>query len=88
VRDFVNLPGVNFIVPGLSAYSDLRPTPGPTPDGGFPAEVWGRARQTDNAFANVHLSANAGFLKDWVELAEAALQDCWTDSVPPMPSSR
>ena len=77
VRDFVNLPGTDFIVSGLSTWSDLRPTPSPAADGGFPAEVWGLARQSDNAFAEVHMTASAGLLKDWVRLASAALEPCW-----------
>lgn len=77
VRDMTAMPAVNFAIAGVTPYSDLRLTPGPAADGGFPAEVWGYARQADNAFAHQHVTATAGLLKDWVGLAEDALRPCW-----------
>ncbi|MBU1323965.1 MAG: hypothetical protein KJ676_01850 [Alphaproteobacteria bacterium] len=83
VIDMTNLPGLQLSIPGVTAQSSLRPTPGPATIGG-PGEVWGLARQADNAFATVHMTATVGFLKDWVGLAEEALAPCWTDAEPPV----
>lgn len=48
--------------------------------------VWGRAQQSDGAFAEVRLSANAGELAERIGAADDALRPCWADAAASGPS--
>ena len=76
----------NFTI-GTIRMPDLRPRPPsyiawPHPKGP-PTEatlytIWGRGQQPDASFAGYSVSANAGIVAEWAQMAEKTLMPCWT----------
>ncbi|MNX68017.1 hypothetical protein D3C86_991780 [compost metagenome] len=76
----------NFTI-GTIRVPDLRPRapsyiPWPHPKGP-PTEaavytIWGRGQQPDASFAHYSVSANAGIVAEWAQMAEKTLMPCWT----------
>jgi hypothetical protein len=40
--------------------------------------IWGRGQQPDASFADYSVSANAGIVAEWAQMAETTLAPCWT----------
>lgn len=80
----------NFTI-GTIRVPDLRPRPPshiawPHPKGP-PTEaalytIWGRGQQPDASFADYSVSANAGIIAEWAQMAEKTLLPCWTSPNP------
>lgn len=44
--------------------------------------IWGRGQQPDASFADYSVSATAGIVAEWAQMAEKTLAPCWTARIP------